>query len=520
MARYKPYDYDQMNMVPVSLEKQLTPCTLEYAIHHIIENHLDLSMFNSRYTNDITGRKAIDPKILLKIVLLGYSRGIISSRKLEKACRENIIFMAMSCGEIPDHSTIAYFVSSMEKEITSIFIQVLLICEEENLLGGTHFSIDGVKLPSNASKECSGKFDELKSKQKKLEKKVKEIIQEHNVEDKKDSRKKKGKDKDDDDDDKRLKRLKQRAEKIDKFMKENEPRTGTSKKEVQSNTTDNESAKMISSHGMIQGYNANAFVDEKHRIIVHAEAFGENEDSIHTRPMLEGAKKNLENIGKSNPLKDKIVTADASYHSVKSLEACEEYEVDAYIPDLKFRKRDPQLEGAKKYQRATDRKKKNHRKGKGLFTVEDFKYDEKTGRMICPAGIPMYIRNRNFKTAQGYKGINYMAPITGCRNCKLKSKCLRNLNTISRQIHVFYEKGSGSLTDDMKSKIDSPSGRETYSKRLGIVEPVFANIRSQKRLDRFTLRGRMKVNTQWLLYCLVHNIERIANFGDSYAAIT
>ena len=177
MARYKPYDYDQMNMVPVSLEKQLTPGTLEYAIHHIIEDHLDLSMFNSRYTNDITGRKAIDPKVLLKIVLLGYSRGIISSRKLEKACKENIIFMAMSCGETPDHSTIAYFVSSMEKEISSIFIQILLICEEEGLLGGTHFSIDGVKLTSNASKECSGKFDELRNRKEKLEKKVKEIIQ-------------------------------------------------------------------------------------------------------------------------------------------------------------------------------------------------------------------------------------------------------------------------------------------------------------------------------------------------------
>ena len=65
----------------------------------------------------------------------------------------------------------------MEKEITSIFIQVLLICEEENLPGGSHFSIDGVKLTSNASKECSGKFDELRNRKEKLEKKVKEIIQ-------------------------------------------------------------------------------------------------------------------------------------------------------------------------------------------------------------------------------------------------------------------------------------------------------------------------------------------------------
>ena len=69
----------------------------------------------------------------------------------------------------------------------------------------------------------------------------------------------------------------------------------------------------------------------------------------------------------------------------------------------------------------------------------------------------------------------------------------------------------------MKMKIDTPEGRKTYSKRLGIVEPVFGNIRSCKRMDRFTLRGQVKVNIQWMLYCLVHNIEKIANFGKSYS---
>jgi hypothetical protein len=69
----------------------------------------------------------------------------------------------------------------------------------------------------------------------------------------------------------------------------------------------------------------------------------------------------------------------------------------------------------------------------------------------------------------------------------------------------------------MKDKIDTVEGRSTYSKRLGIVEPVFGNIRARKRLDRFTLRGRIKVNIQWMLYCLVHNIEKVLHFGTSYA---
>ena len=147
MARYRDYDYSQM-MVPVSLEEQLIPGTLEYAINHVVEQRLDLGIFDERYCNDETGRRAIDPKILIKIVLFGYSRGLISSRSLERACRENITFMALACGQMPDHSTIAAFISSIDREIESLFTKVLLICEEEELLGGTHFSLDGLKLSS------------------------------------------------------------------------------------------------------------------------------------------------------------------------------------------------------------------------------------------------------------------------------------------------------------------------------------------------------------------------------------
>jgi transposase len=133
-------------MVPVSLEDQLMPGTLEYAIHHVVEERLDLRIFDERYSNDETGRKAIAPEVLIKIVLFGYSRGMITSRSLERACRENITFMSLACGQKPDHSTIAAFVSSMAKEIEPLFTKVLMVCEEEGLLGGTHFSLDGLKL--------------------------------------------------------------------------------------------------------------------------------------------------------------------------------------------------------------------------------------------------------------------------------------------------------------------------------------------------------------------------------------
>ena len=85
MAKYKPYDYSQSLLVPVFLQEQLMPGTLEFAIHTLVEGRMDLSVFDDKYQNDETGRRAYDPKVLLKAVLLAYSRGLISSRQIERA---------------------------------------------------------------------------------------------------------------------------------------------------------------------------------------------------------------------------------------------------------------------------------------------------------------------------------------------------------------------------------------------------------------------------------------------------
>ena len=178
MAKFKTYDYRQRVLLPVSLEDQLMSGTLEFAIHTLVEKRLDMSIFEGKYCNDETGRAAYDPKILLKVVLLAYSRGLISSRKIEQACRENVVFMALACGQQPDHSTIAAFISSMKDEILPLFRDVLLVCEEMNLLGGTMFALDGCKLPSNASKELSGTFTELQKKKQKIEVQVAQLLAE------------------------------------------------------------------------------------------------------------------------------------------------------------------------------------------------------------------------------------------------------------------------------------------------------------------------------------------------------
>jgi transposase len=129
MAKYKRYDYLQSVLIPVSFEEQLMPETLEFAIHTLVETRMDMSVFDNNYQNDETGRSAYNPKILLKVVLFGYSRGLVTSRKIERACCENVTFMALSGNQRPDHSTIAAFVSSMKDQILPLFRDILLVCE-------------------------------------------------------------------------------------------------------------------------------------------------------------------------------------------------------------------------------------------------------------------------------------------------------------------------------------------------------------------------------------------------------
>jgi len=124
MARYKPYDYSQGVLIPASLDDQLMPGTLEFAINQLVEKRMNLSIFDRKHKNDETGRPVYDPKILLKVVLLGYSRGLISAMKIKRACRENIVFMVLSCRQCPDYTTIAAFVSTISSVASLSGIQV------------------------------------------------------------------------------------------------------------------------------------------------------------------------------------------------------------------------------------------------------------------------------------------------------------------------------------------------------------------------------------------------------------
>jgi hypothetical protein len=298
--------------------------------------------------------------------------------------------------------------------------------------------------------------------------------------------------------------LHKQAERIERFLKENGPKIGKQGREIKSNITDNESAMMFTSHGVLQGYNGQALVDSKNQVIVHAEAFGGADDEHYLIPtMIDDAKENMQAIGQGEDyFAGKIFTADTNYHSSTNLKKCDEEKLDAYIPDKDFRKRDPRFQSEKRGTcRRADR-----------FRLADFQYNEATDEYICPNGNAIQLQIKKTEVGGVYYR-RYVSNREDCEGCELKVRCIRRKNAKRKYLVIPVGYVPGNLTKAMAEKVDSERGLKIYPQRIAIVEPVFGNIRANKRMDRFTLRGKIKVNIQWVLYCIVHNIGKIVNYG-------
>jgi hypothetical protein len=199
--------------------------------------------------------------------------------------------------------------------------------------------------------------------------------------------------------------------------------------------------------------------------------------------------------GKENPLKKSLVTGDTGYFSENNLQEAIKRHIEVLIPDQQFRRRDPYFDNRKGH-------------GEGRFTAEDFTYHKKTNTFICPNGKTLIYKG--FITLNRNSGDKYQAHPADCKNCRFLSRCVasRGGKTHMRTLYLPVSKHAVNLCDKMRKKIDDPAYRELYSRRMQIIEPVFADITYCKGMNRFSLRSKIKVNIQWLLFCMVHNIAK------------
>lgn len=504
MARYKHIDTSP-RLLPVDLERQLIPGSFEHALNYLIDHELDLSSFDARYRNDHTGASAFPPAMLLKVVLFAYSQGIVSSRGIERACREHVTFIALSGDSAPHFTTLAAFVSGLDDGIARLFAQVLLLCDQQGLIGRQMFAIDGVKLPSNASKGKSGRRADFLRQAEKMEAAAKTMLERHRANDEQpveaDLAEKEAR---------QRQKLNAEAKKLRTWLADHpNDRPGTRGSVRLSNRTDNESAKMATDKGVIQGYCGVAAVDGKHQIIVDAQAHGTGSEQALLMPVIDAT---------AHLRTDQtLITADAGYHSKDNMAELAARNIPALIADNGMRGRDERFKERLRHKAKPDPlHNKQGKKASRHYRPQDFTYDEATGTCICPAGKLLY-RNGSNCIHNGFIAVKFQGAQRDCLPCKQRAKCLRTpAKTRTRQVCFFRGKANKDEFDPvarMKEAIDSEEGRALYGRRFATVEPVFGNLRYNKGLSRFTLRGQKKVDAQWKLFCLVHNIEKLARYG-------
>ena len=185
--------------------------------------------------------------------------------------------------------------------------------------------------------------------------------------------------------------------------------------------------------------------------------------------------------------------------------------VQGYIADGQMRKRDPRYAEAGQHKPASRAK---------TFLPKNFTFDHDHGTCVCPANQTLKLNSAN-AIIGGRNAIVFKGTTETCKACALRSQCLRKPDvTAVRQVAFFVGSVTSKLPNPhcraMREKIDSPEGRTIYANRMGLIEPVFGHIQ-QRGLRRFTLRGQTKVDTQWKLLCIVHNVGKLQLYGKMAA---
>ena len=405
--------------------------------------------------------------------------------------------------------------ANLGNQIKPLFSQVLMTCDAQGLIGRDMFAIDGVKLPSNASKERSGTHAELRHRADRLDKAADKILALHQAQDKAGTSealepKRQA----------QLEALRKEAARTREFLNKNPPRQNRKGDELKTNITDPQSTKMATNKGVIQGYAAQAAVDSAHQVIVAADVIGSGSEQAMLLPMIE----------QSHPYREDhtLMTADAGYHSDANIAQLQQQNIPAMVADNQMRSRDERFESQDKYKDKPDplalKRAAGQPKEVKRFGPKDFEFND-DNTATCPAGQTMKSPGTIHTTARGLDYQNYTARAVDCNNCELSKRCLKGPikpnDGRGRQVTRVVPKPKDLThpSECMRQAIDSPRGRQLYSQRIGTVEPVFANIRHNKRLTRLNHRGREKVNTQWNLYCMVHNIEKLSKTNLGYQRV-
>lgn len=466
--RFRTCDLEQVFLLPPSLQDWLPEEHLARFIADVTDQ-LDLSKILAVYARkDGRGMAAYHPAMMVRMLLYGYCRGVVSSRKIERATYEDVAFRYLAADQHPDHDTIADFRQTHLQALAGLFMQALQLCDKAGLIQLGHVAIDGSKLKANASKHKAMSYGRMEEKEKQLQEEVEKLLaQAAQTDADEDAEYGKGKRGDELPEElaRRESRLKKIAAAKAALEEEARERAVAEKAEVearleerkkqeeergkkfggrppqvpdpeqvkpepkaQRNFTDPESRIMLdgATKSIVQGYNAQIAVDSRSQIIVAGALTQEANDKRQLAPMLAQVEQNL---GR----KPEHATADAGYFSEAAVTDPKAEGIDLLVPP--------------------ERQKQKERSG--------------TGAVIATDAGPQAEQSPAGKSA----------------------------------------------AESMRDKLSTTAGKAVYKMRKAVVEPVFGQIKQVRGFRSLSMRGLEKATAEWRIICLTHNLLKLFQAG-------
>jgi len=452
---------EQMGYLPPSIEQYVAEGA-PVRVYDAFIDALDMNELGININPLKEGNPQYDPRVMLKLLVYGYSYGVRSSRKLEREVYYNLSFIWLMGGLKPDHKTIAEFRRKHKEALKRALFQCVRLCLKLDMVTGNILFVDGSKIRGNASIKNTWTEEKCKKVLEKAEERIARVIEEAEAIDEKEAnlpslvevKKELGK----------AQNLKQRVERIMEELKE------SGKKSL--NTVDKDCTRINSFQGRGAGYNAQVVVDDKNGLIVSCDAVNANNDLGQFSTQIDQAK---EVLGK--PCQTAV--ADSGYADTEDLEKIDEQKINIVVPTQRIAKG----------------------KKTGEFDKRNFRYDAERDCYICPQNeVLLYNGVTRKRKGKIYK----IANKESCLRCPAYGRCTkakggRKVTRLDRE----------ELRDRLEKEYILEENQEIYKRRSEKVELVFGHIKRNLGISSFLLRGLDGVKAEMSLLSICFNLRRM-----------
>lgn len=475
----RPVEFHQHQLFPSNIF-DLLPHDHECHLYTELFEQLDTSRVESLYS--AKGQHAYHPKQIVSILIYAYSRGVFSSRQIERRCREDLSFMFIAQMNCPNFRVLSDFRKVHGVFFQDCFKQTVKLAMELKLASLGHISLDGSKFKADTSKHKAMSYARLKEKEQALCAEIDALIEQASRCDQEEDqayREKTGYELPDDLQFKQARLAKIKAAKQALEAREaqlNPDKAIEDSKQISFADTE---ARIMGKKGQFDyAYNGQISVDADFQIIVGQHISQHANDKQEVEPALQALQDT------TNQLPNRM-SLDNGYFSGNNLQALEDAEVDAYL--------------------ATDKGEKTHKTplddSDRKLVKADFSYDETGNTYTCPGGQTLAMISEAKDGSRVYQG---RADV--CANCSLKNRCCQSTTGQARTLSTDDKEA---LRQNMNRKMQTPPAQAIYKQRKVIVEPVFGQIKNSG-FRGFSVRGKDKVAGEFSIVCAAHNFKKIA----------